>query len=98
MARILSAPNEVGSLSLLKRQQLNAAHLPAAHIPLRMRSASNPGNIGHEWVKHRFVVRLGAPVGDRLFVPARLDDNPFINREEYIKSLLKLDPVTRAHS
>lgn len=25
-------------------------------IPLRIRSASNPGNIGHEWVKARFVL------------------------------------------
>ena len=60
-----------------------------------MRSASNPGNMGHEWVKRRFVARLGASAGDRLFVPARLDDNPFINREDYTKSLLNLDPVTR---
>ena len=73
-----------------------APHLDAAHIPLRTRSASNPGNIGHDWVKRRFVGRLGAPAGDRLFVPARLDDNPFINREDYVKSLLNLDPVTRA--
>jgi hypothetical protein len=36
------------------------------------------------------------PAGDRLFVPARLDENPFINREDYEKSLLNLDPVTRA--
>ena len=71
-------------------------HLEAAHIPLRMRSASNPGNVGHDWVKRRFVARAGAPVRDRLFIPARLDDNPYINREEYAKSLLNLDPVTRA--
>jgi predicted phage terminase large subunit-like protein len=71
-------------------------HLLAAHIPLRMRSASNPGSVGHEWAKRRFVLRLGAPVGDRIFVPARLNDNPFINREDYTKSLLNLDPVTRA--
>jgi hypothetical protein len=32
----------------------------------------------------------------RIFVPARLDDNQFINREDYTKSLLNLDPVTRA--
>lgn len=76
----------------LRRQLRNAVHLPAAHIPLRMRSASNPGNIGHEWVKRRFVLRIGAPTGDRLYVPARLDDNPFINRDEYVKSLLNLDP------
>ena len=71
-------------------------HLDAAHIPLRMRSASNPGNVGHDWVKRRFVLRRGAPAGDRLFVPARLDDNPHINRDDYTKSLLNLDPVTRA--
>jgi predicted phage terminase large subunit-like protein len=70
-------------------------HLQAAHIPLRMRAASNPGNVGHDWVKRRFVTRLGAPRGERLFVPARLDDNPFINRQEYVKSLNNLDPVTR---
>jgi predicted phage terminase large subunit-like protein len=85
----------------LARQQLSAArdsfaHLAEAHIPLRMRSASNPGNVGHDWVKRRFVTRLGAPLGDRLFVPARLDDNPYIEREQYIQSLLNLDPVTRA--
>jgi predicted phage terminase large subunit-like protein len=84
----------------LKRQRRAAEtskfpHLLAAHVPLRMRAASNPGNVGHEWVKRRFVTRLGASPGDRLFVPARLDDNPFINREQYVESLLKLDPVTR---
>jgi predicted phage terminase large subunit-like protein len=73
----------------------NLPHLNAAHIPLRMRSASNPGNVGHDWVKRRFVTRLGAPPGERLFVPARLDHNPYINRGEYTKSLLNLDPVTR---
>jgi len=79
----------------LKRRQRSVMHLPAAHIPLRMRAASNPGNIGHDWVKRRFVTRLGAPPGDRLFVPARLNDNPFINRAEYVISLMNLDPVTR---
>jgi predicted phage terminase large subunit-like protein len=71
-------------------------HVEAAHIPLRMRSASNPGNVGHDWVKRRFVERLRAPGGDRIFIPARLDENPYINREDYVKSLLNLDPVTRA--
>jgi hypothetical protein len=47
-------------------------HLEAAHIPLRMRSASNPGNVGHDWVKRRFVARTGDPAGERLFIPARL--------------------------
>ena len=63
--------------------------LEGSKIPLRMRSASNPGGIGHEWVKQRFVV------GDKPFIPARLEDNPYIDREEYIKSLMHLDPITR---
>jgi len=62
-----------------------------ARIPLRMRSASNPGGIGHEWVKRRFITD-----GTRTFIPARLDDNPYIDKEGYVSSLQELDPVTRA--
>ncbi len=32
----------------------------------------------------------------RLFVPARVQDNPSLNYEEYLQSLMQLDPVTRA--
>lgn len=61
-------------------------------VPLRMRSASNPGGVGHEWVKRRFV-----KPGDRSrpFVPARLSDNPAIDQAEYRASLAQLDSVTR---
>jgi predicted phage terminase large subunit-like protein len=62
-------------------------------IPLRMRAASNPGGLGHLWVKERF---LGPPADNRLFIPARLTDNPHIDQEEYRASLSHLDPVTRA--
>lgn len=67
--------------------------LEGVDIPLRMRSASNPGGEGHEWVKQRFIVE-GWSKG-RPFVPAKLDDNPYLDREEYIKSLNELDPITR---
>jgi len=63
-------------------------------VPLRMRSASNPGGIGHEWVRQRFLTE-GLSKG-RIFVPARLGDNPHLDAEEYRKSLAELDPVTRA--
>ena len=63
-----------------------------ADVPLRVRAASNPGGPSHEFVKRRFVVK-GAP---KHFVPSNLDDNPGLNKEEYIKSLAQLDPVTRA--
>jgi predicted phage terminase large subunit-like protein len=61
-------------------------------IPLRMRSASNPGGIGHDWVKARFITGKHS---DRFFVPARLEDNPYVDQEAYRASLAMLDSVTR---
>lgn len=67
--------------------------LEGSNIPLRMRSASNPGNIGHDWVKRRFMLE-GLQNG-RIFIPALLDDNPSLDKQEYVKSLNQLDPITR---
>jgi predicted phage terminase large subunit-like protein len=67
--------------------------LENTHIPLRMRAASNPGNIGHDWVKQRFLTE-GQTYG-RIFIPAKLQDNPYLDRIEYTKSLSNLDPITR---
>lgn len=61
-------------------------------IPLRFRAASNPGGIGHNWVKKRF---LEDKCDHRLFISAGLNDNPHLNKEEYEKNLNELDPVTR---
>jgi predicted phage terminase large subunit-like protein len=62
-------------------------------IPLRMRSATNPGGVGHDWVKRRFLIE-GAKKG-RVFIPARIEDNPSLDRVEYIETLQELDPITR---
>ena len=62
--------------------------------PLRMRSASNPGGIGHEWVRSRFLDTTPDEAG-RVFISARLPDNPHLDQEAYIQSLDQLDPVTR---
>ncbi len=58
-------------------------------VPLRVRSASNPGNVGHDWVYERFVL------GDKPFVPASLLDNPHLNAKEYRENLEELDDTTR---
>lgn len=68
--------------------------LKGSRVPSRVRSASNPGGFGHEWVKQRFLIE-GALAG-RVFLPARLSDNPYVDAEDYIKSLSELDPVTLA--
>jgi len=77
-----------------------------ARVPLRVRSATNPGGIGHRWVKERFGIRqvtdprtgqtrwLGS-YADRPYIPAYIQDNPYIDQQSYILSLHNLDPVTR---
>lgn len=63
-------------------------------IPLRMRSATNPGGIGNEWVRQRFVDEE-TRVEDAVFVPARLHDNPSLDRDSYRESLSHLSVVDR---
>jgi hypothetical protein len=85
-----------------------SASLP---VPIRMRAASNPGNIGHEYVKRRFItddaleaLRDDRPQvfyadpekRDRAFVPALLADNPHLDRAQYEANLMHLPPVSRA--
>jgi predicted phage terminase large subunit-like protein len=62
-------------------------------LPLRMRGVTNPGDVGHEFVKQRFIVE-GEQNG-RVFIPALASENPYLDQEEYNKSLDELDPVTR---
>ena len=66
--------------------------LANVHVPLRVRAATNPGGIGHEWVKQRFIVE--GQKYNRAFIPALLEDNPHIDRVTYEKSLQSLDHAT----
>lgn len=63
--------------------------------PLRMRSATNPGGPGHDWVFNRFIGGGGCDGDKRLFIPAQLEDNPYLDAEAYEESLAETDPVTR---
>lgn len=72
-------------------------------VPLRMRAATNPGGIGHAWVKRRFINRTVPECGGRVlrkakraFVPARIRDNPAVLEEEYAQSLRNLPALERA--
>ena len=64
-------------------------------VPLRMRSASNPGGIGHGWVRDRFVNPITRDP-QTVFVPARLQDNPSLDADTYMESLEHLDSIERA--
>ena len=63
-------------------------------VPLQMRSTSNPGSEGHEWVKQRFLVE-GEDNG-RVFIRSTLEDNPSLDRDSYRKNLEKLGALARA--
>lgn len=63
-------------------------------VPLRMRSASNPGGVGHEWVGQRFVFpETREPKA--VFIPAKLNDNPSLDRTAYRESLSHLSIIDR---
>ncbi|MEA4912274.1 MAG: terminase family protein, partial [Oscillospiraceae bacterium] len=72
-------------------------------FPKQVKSTTNPGGPGHDWVKRRFI-DLGAwgcthetPAGSRLFLPAKATDNVFLMRADpnYPKRLLNLDEADR---
>lgn len=61
-------------------------------IPLRYRLASNPGGPAHEETRTHFIDSPNT--ASKVFLPASLEDNPYLDRESYERSLSKLDPVT----
>lgn len=67
--------------------------LKGVNVPIRMRSASNPGGVGHEWVKRRMITE--EKTAGRVFVRARIPDNPHLDAAAYHETLSHLDPVTR---
>ncbi len=66
--------------------------LKGSTVPLRFRVATNPGGIGHKWVKKRYV---DPDTANAPFVPSKLDDNPHIDQAAYLEALAMLDPTTR---
>jgi len=92
----LTAFAEFQYLFLLSRVRSTDQKLPAI-----VRSATNPGNEGHTWVKKRFVTP--SPFGrkiifdkitntKKIFIPARLTDNPHLMEADpdYINRLRNL--------
>lgn len=71
----------------------------ANDYPKFIKSSTNPGGVGHNWVKSRFI-DIGAPLkvhsfkeGKRLFIPAGVSDNNFLMSADpdYIKRLQNLE-------
>jgi len=79
-------------------------------IPVYMRATGNPGNIGSQWVREMFVdpsvpnfsfdVNIDTPLGrkviTRRFIPAKLQDNPYLTQtDDYYTMLASLPEVQR---
>ena len=69
--------------------------LKGSNIPIRFRATANPGGPHGEYYYQRFFVD-GKGSKKRIFLPAGLQDNPYLDVEEYRESLAELDPITRA--
>ncbi len=80
------------SLSQFTYVQGRTRRKKGSPIPIRIRASSNPGGVGHEWVKRRYITSFSPR---RLFIPSRLEDNPYLDQEEYREALMELDPITR---
>jgi predicted phage terminase large subunit-like protein len=65
----------------------------------RFRITANPGGPGHDWLRERYVrasppfTPHKSPEGfERVYIPARLSDNPFTDTEEYRRQLRASGP------
>lgn len=73
-----------------------------SNLPILVRNGTNPGNVGHKWVRKRFVepapwgtiVRDSITTLKRIFVQCLATDNPFIDRA-YLNSLMGLPEAER---
>ena len=67
--------------------------------PKQVKSSTNPGGVGHHWVKERYIDRLipGQESDGRLFLPAKVQDNHFLMKRDpdYVKRLEMLDQKSR---
>ncbi len=67
--------------------------------PKQIKSSTNPGGVGHSWVKSRFI-DIGAPNCEhdgKIFIPAMVQDNVFLMESDpdYVKRLEKLSEKDR---
>jgi hypothetical protein len=95
---ITHLPTEFGWNYLASRLRTTDPELPTF-----LRCTANPGGVGAQWVKKRYVdpsdenkTFVGTDGLTRKFIPARLQDNPFLAEDgEYERMLLSLPPVQR---
>lgn len=99
--------NKFQYIYLLSRLR-HAVHEGEEPLKLQAKSGSNPGNVGHEWVKNRFIKdvmpgvqaeRTDPETGSTyttIYIPSRLHDNQYLMQDDsYVKNLMKQDREDR---
>lgn len=92
--------NELRTLPMfknLKSKEIDLAYGMYCQVPLRYRAAGNPPTREQisrgSWVKDKYIDPSKREKGV-VFIPAKLEDNPFVDKKEYDRSLKKLDETT----
>lgn len=101
-------PTDFAYTYLLSRLRTSPSLARAGMVP-HMIAATNPGGVGGHWVKERFVdigppevaVTVEEQIEDivvestRLYVPAALSDNRYIDRRSYLANLAGMTAIQR---
>ncbi len=106
------APDELTSFTEFQYKYIAFSRVRSScpDLPAIVRAGTNPGNIGHGWVRKRFVepakdgMKILAekmPNGEvikRIFIPAKVSDNPHItdNDPQYVTRMYNLPEAERA--
>ena len=67
----------------------------SVNVPLRIRATANPGGVYGDYYYQRYFVDNKNEDGTlkRVFLPAGLRDNPYLDSEEYMQTLKELPPI-----
>lgn len=86
-------------------QELLSCNRSAEGFPVRFRATSNPGNVGHQWVKQRYVtptqggknVIIDPVTGNTIqFIPATVYDGVLVDKDPaYVRRLENLPEIQR---
>lgn len=82
-------------MSRMRRVGESAMEAVPEWLPLRFRTGSNPGGRSASILRQRYIDPKTQLPGV-VFIPAKIADNPYLNRAEYERTLDRLDPITKA--
>lgn len=99
-------PSDFCYLYLFSRVRSRISTLARGYVP-HIIAGTNPGSVGGLWVKSRFIDPMPAEsrkvfeseiegvFGTRIFIPAKLEDNRYINKRQYVAGMANMKKAQR---